>query len=194
VLQFIRPFVYLGLHLFAPKHLLFNNNLMSLDQSLIFNIDVEKRIFFTILLFDLFFNSLVIVYKLWFIESLLVLPINLSFILAIIISYVFFKVFGRSIAFNTCLLLHLVIFTIASFFHVTYYSTILIYLMGVVIPFYWTENKTVHLFYLAISLILGVIYINNLLMFPIAKEGYRIIVEALIFFGLAFCCRAEPYG
>lgn len=151
-----------------------------------YNSKIERQVFISILLIDVFFNLMVLVYKFWFIDSLDVIVMNISFLLAAATSYLLYQMVDSKVAFNACLIMHLLIFVGASFFHITYYSTILIFVMGMIIPIYWTDNKSLHRFYFINSFCLGVIYIRNLLSYPLQPEGYRIFVEALIFLGLAF--------
>lgn len=138
-----------------------------------------------IVLLDIFFNLFVIAYKLWFIDSLEVIIINIAFIIAIGISYFLYSLSYTDIAIHLGLISHLAIFTIASYMHITYYSTILIFVIAIIFPIYMTSNRIIHVLYYLLSFGLGMIYIQNLLSHPIPIETYRLVAEGLIFSGLS---------
>lgn len=150
------------------------------------NILFDNKIVSSIILLDLFFNLFVIAYKLWFVDSLQVIIINIAFIIAIGLTYIFYSLSFTNVAIHFGLISHLAIFTLASYMHITYYSTILIFVIAIIFPIYVTTNRIIHILYYFFSFGLGMIYIQNLLSHPIPQETYRLVAEGLIFFGLSF--------
>lgn len=144
-----------------------------------------KKIFTQISLISIIFNFGCIIYA-YTANYLNLAQICFTLILSTVVSNVIYYAGHKEFAFHFYVTCYILAFTYGAFINVGYYSTILLYFVAMLFPFFYSEDKRIHMFYFVLCLVCGVVFVCTISNSIDRVEPYRVVVEIIILLGMGF--------